>query len=436
MQPNPLYLGIDLGTSGCRAIIINAQGDIVARHAVTMVEPLRDNKGISQAPEMWWDAVQCTLRGILADVDPQHIDTLAVDGTSGTVLLCDLAGLPIGPALMYNDARASNEAERIARLAPANSAAHGPSSGLAKLLWLQRARPTSEVAHALNQADWIIGRLSGNYRLSDTNNCLKLGYDPIAQSWPAWLHKVGVFTEWLPEVHEPGSYLTDIAPDIANEFGLRPDCQIIAGTTDSTAAIIATGAHEVGDAVTSLGSTLVMKVISERPIFSPKSGVYSQPLGRNWLVGGGSNSGGAVLRHFFSNQQLSELSARLQPIKPTGLHYYPLLSTGERFPVCDPDLAPILSPRPDDDAVFLQGLLEAMARIELQSYECLQKLGAPYPRTVRSAGGGANNPAWTAIRSGLLGIPLLPARQLDAAYGTALLALKGKTGRLLTEDAQ
>lgn len=88
----------------------------------------------------------------------------------------------------------------------------------------------------------------------------------------------------------------------------------------------------------------------------------------------------------------------------------------------DPQLAPCLDPRPESDAVFLQGLLEGMARIEQRAYRLLEKLGAPYPRIVHSTGGGARNEAWRRIREHMLGVPVIIADHEDAAYGTALLA--------------
>jgi len=125
-------------------------------------------------------------------------------------------------------------------------------------------------------------------------------------------------------------------------------------------------------------------VVSDTPLFAPEVGVYSQPLGERWLVGAGSNSGGAVLRHFFSDEQLQSLTPRLNFATPTGLDYYPLLAPGERFPVCDPQLAPRLTPRPADDVLFFQGMLEGIARIEQRAYRLLAELGAPYPTAVRS----------------------------------------------------
>jgi hypothetical protein len=196
----------------------------------------------------------------------------------------------------------------------------------------------------------------------------------------------------------------------------------VAGTTDSVAAFLAAGAEQAGDGVTSLGTTLVLKLLSREPVFSPRHGVYSHRLGDYWLAGGASNAGGAVLLKYFSEDQLRELTPRLQPDHRSGLDYYPLCEPGERFPLCDPELAPRLEPRPGDPARFLQGLLEGLSRIEADGYRLLARLGGPALRSVRSTGGGSQNPAWARIRENMLGVPLKPAVSVHAAYGTALLA--------------
>ncbi len=100
--------------------------------------------------------------------------------------------------------------------------------------------------------------------------------------------------------------------------------------------------------------------------------------------------------------------------------------TGERFPVNDPTLAPRLTPRPADDAEFLHGLLESLARIEARGYALLAELGASPLGRVETAGGGARNPVWTRIRQRLLGVPVMRAMHTEAAYGAALLARDGQ----------
>ncbi|MCF6218623.1 MAG: FGGY-family carbohydrate kinase [Gammaproteobacteria bacterium] len=428
MSDTPLFVGIDIGTSGCRAIAIDTQRQIQGEARGSMAAPLQKGDGFEQKPQIWWQAVSQTLMQLFEQVPAQQVVAIAVDGTSSTLLLCDGEGKPIGPALMYNDARAIVEAERMERIVPEQSAAHGPTSGLAKLLWLQRCLPTENIRHVCHQADWIVGQLSGRFDCSDINNALKLGYDPIKRQWPDWMGHLGVLRKWLPKVYLPGHATGTLSSTAAERFGLNPNTQIVAGTTDSTAAFIATGANQIGDAVTSLGSTLVMKVVAAWPVFVPKYGIYSQPLGNRWLVGGSSNSGGRVLRHYFSDEQLRTFSQKIDTDNPTELDYYPLLSPGERFPICDPKLPPQMEPRPADEVQFLQGLLEGMSQIEWQAYQRLMEFGAPYPTTIRSAGGGADNQPWKTMRQQLLKVKMCDAKHQQAAYGSALLALRGING--------
>ena len=444
-----LFIGIDLGTSGCRAIAIDEQGETQASAVTSLPTPIRINHGVEQDPTLWWEAVCTCLSDITTRINSHDVVAIAVDGTSATLLLTDAEGNPLTPALMYNDARAKQQAETIAQIAPTNTAAQGASCALAKLLWFYQGFyqdnnltevDRGQVAHALHQADWVTAKLCNRFGLCDINNSMKLGFDAQHNRWPPWLSNLlnqkNIPLNILPEVVTPGTVVGQLTTELAQQFNLPADTNIVAGTTDSTASFIATGATNVGDAVTALGSTLVVKVISDTPVFAPEFGVYSHPLvnvaennekGQRWLVGGASNSGGAVLKQFFSAQQLQEMTHLLKPDTPTGLHYYPLPAIGERFPVNDPHKAPRLEPRPENDVIFFQGMLEGIASIEARGYELLTKLGAPDPVTIRTTGGGAKNGAWTKIRENMLnheGINpnFLDATHTEAAYGTALIA--------------
>jgi hypothetical protein len=420
----PTVIGIDFGTSGCRAVAIDLAGKPVGVARLALPAPERRGREIEQSPLLWAEALERLLDALFSRIPAADVHAIALDGTSGSVLLADAEGAPLTPALMYNDNRAVSEAALIATLAPRHSAAHGTGSGLAKLLWLLAHHALPPGARVHSQADWLSASLSGRFGLSDANNMLKLGYDPVTGCWPAWMGQLGLPEGLLPQVLRPGTQLGPLRPELAARWGLPKETLICTGTTDSTAAFIASGAREPGEAVTSLGSTLVLKVISDEPVFAPEFGVYSQPLGNHWLVGGSSNSGGAVLRHFFSDSEMARLSEALQPDRPSGLDYYPLNAPGERFPRNDPGLLPRLEPRPADDVRFFQGLLEGIARIEKEGYDRLAELGAPYPVSVRSNGGGGANAGWTQIRGALLGVPMLPAREEQACYGSALLALR------------
>lgn len=412
-----LYAGIDLGTSGCRLIIIDSNAEIQSQTSISYAETQE------QSAELWWQSV-CTLLGDLPEKIKHNLSSLAIDGTSGTILLTDKNGNPSSSVLMYNDLRATEAAQQIKQYLHKDNGGQGASGSLARLLWLLKHESSPNHVHALHQADFILGKLSGNFRLSDENNCLKLGYDVVNQCWPEALTKdLGIDPSLLPQVNPAGTEVAYIDKEQAIKLGLPESLRLVTGTTDSIAALIATGASEIGEAVTSLGSTLVIKLISDKPLFAPELGVYSHRYQDKWLVGGASNSGGKVLRHYFTQAQLETMTNKLKPEIATQLGYYPLLEKGERFPLADLQKLPKLTPRPNSDIDFFQGILEGIADIEKQAYTSLQELGAARIISVRTVGGGGKNKAWTAIRKQKLGVTMIEPKQTEAAYGSALLAL-------------
>ena len=387
----------------------------------------------SQSPALWRTAL-FELIGRIPYPLRRSLAGIAIDGTSSTVLACDAQGEPLCSPLLYDDARAVAEAAELATLDPSCKGGPGPTSGLAKILWLSRQPRFSQAAHFLHQADWLGFQLHGRLGVTDYHNALKSGGDPEELDYPDWIKGLPG-ASLLPRIVAPGSTVGAVSPRIAHHFALPPDCPVRAGTTDSIAAFIASGASRPGEAVTSLGTTLVLKLLSTRRVDSPRHGVYSHRFGRLWLAGGASNSGGGVLRTFFDDARLEELSARIDPERPSGLDYYPLPRPGERFPVADPAYPPRIEPRPQDDAHFLHGLLEGMARIEADGYRLLRELGADAPTRVFSAGGGAHNTVFGAIRSRLLGLPVEIAAHHEAAYGAASLARLGEAALDTRENA-
>ncbi len=420
-----LFIGLDLGTSGCRACAINSAGVPVGEHSIPVPKPEIDGTHHEQSPYSWWIITLNTLDNLLNKIDKKNIASIAVDATSSSVMLTNNQGEPLGPALMYNDARAQQQAKAIKAVAPPDCGAHGASSSLAKALWLINNQQSETISQILHQADWIAGCLSGSWNISDENNALKLGYDPVKRQWPGWLQQLGIEKAWLPRAYPPGTPCGSLSCAIARQLGLPDGVQIVTGTTDSIAGFIATGASLKGEAVTSLGSTLAIKIISDKAVFTPEYGIYSHRLGDLWLAGGASNSGGAVLQHYFEQAELDAMTALLRPEQPTGLDYYPLTHNGERFPSADPERAPRLEPRPDDPVQFFQGMLEGIANIEYLGYQRLAEHGAPYPTKIYTVGGGSNNPAWQQIRQNRLGVDVVRAQHTEAAFGAALLARQG-----------
>lgn len=410
-----MRLGIDFGTSGARAIVIDIEGTIQA-------EARYDFE--TQAATDWVTTWQKVLFSVIKQIPLElrsRISAIAIDGTSSTVLLCDRLGNPLAAPLLYNDARGAAVLETLKAIAPPNHTVLSATSSLAKLLWLRQLPCFSDAKYLLHQADWLAFLLHGQLGISDYHNALKLGYDVEQLNYPDWLTRLPII-ELLPKVLAPGTPVANITSDVADRLGLRRDCLVCVGTTDSIAAFLASGASTPGVAVTSLGSTLVLKLLSRTRIEDSRFGIYSHRLGDLWLTGGASNTGGAVLRQFFTDEQIKRLSRQIEPLTESSLDYYPLLKPGDRFPINDPTLPPRLNPRPNNPVDFLHGLLESIARIELKGYQLLQNLGATELTKVYTAGGGAVNLTWTAIRARHLQVPLISPVHTAAAYGTALLA--------------
>lgn len=409
------WLGIDFGTGGARAAAIGARDEVLAAG--------RYQFGGEQSAPLWRTALY-ELLGQIPFAIRRSLRAIALDGTSSTVLLCAADGEALGPPLPYDDTRAAAQAERLAAAGPPGHIAGGATSGLAKLLWLCEHSATGAAAF-LHQADWLGFLLHGKLGLSDYHNALKTGCDPERLDYPEWVKRLPA-AALLPRIVAPGSAIGPVSGRIAHHFALPRECLVRAGTTDGIAAFLAAGVRKPGEAVTSLGSTLVLKLLSNKRVESAQHGVYSHRFGNRWLAGGASNSGGTVLRSFFDEANLAALSKKIDPSQPSGLDYYPLARPGERFPVADPAFPPRLTPRPKDDTLFLQGLFEGMARIEAQGYRLLEALGGPPLALVLGTGGGAHNRAWNAIRSRALGVPTCAAIHADAAYGAALLAKYGE----------
>lgn len=421
------YLGIDFGTSGARAAVIDREATIRVEGRYPF--EMSDTANLANC---WKTALLALLEQIPGEFR-QETQAIAINGTSSTVMLCDAVGKLVDAPLLYNDARGAVVMERLRSIAPPNHTVLSATSSLAKLLWMSQQPSFTKARYFLHQADWLAFLLHGKLGISDYHNALKLGYDVEELKYPEWLKKLSLEIH-LPQVISPGTPIAELSNEITARFGFPQNCLVCAGTTDSIAAFLASGAKFPGEAVTSLGSTLVLKLLSQTRIEDSRYGIYSHRFptfgiggtgSALWLTGGASNTGGAVLRQFFTDAELESLSRQIDGSKASKLDYYPLLKPGERFPINDPNLPPRLEPRPNNDVEFLHGLLESIARVEARGYELLQELGADKLTRVYTAGGGAANTIWAVIRARLLQVPTERPLNTEAAYGTALLAMRG-----------
>ncbi len=412
-----LALGVDFGTSGVRLAVNDPTG-------ATLIERGRSYPGPFVDPEGWRTGFRALLLQLPLELR-QRVGAIALAGTSGTLLLCRRDGSllkgEMGLALPYHQACAEQMPEVRRLLGPPSHPAGQASGSVARALRLfERSCPPLSLSDLLirHQADWLMGWLLGTWQWGEEGNNLRLGWDLLRQRWLGDLPRAP-WAEALPQIVASGSVLGPLAPAVASTLGLPKDCQVVAGTTDANAAVLAADPSEE-DGLTILGSTLVLKQFVPAPIQA--EGVSCHRLDGRWLVGGASNTGAGILTRYFSPDQLEELSRQINAKTPSALLLRPLLGQGERFPVDDPQLEPILGPRPVSDASFLQALLEGITVIERQGWQRLRELGAPAIQRVITLGGGAHNPRWRQMRERMLGRPVLNRPELSAARGMARLA--------------
>src|SRR5665811_1444996 len=201
-----MFLGLDFGTSGARACVIDREKNIVWKQHIAYPDPA------SQTPSDWRAALHTLLSALPKDI-AAGLHGLAIDGTSATVLLCDEALEPCSPALLYHDNRAQQQAEQLKAIKPDSHTGARPkvlrtvctaTSGLAKFLWLTQHSDSYHAAYFLHQADWLTALLSGKPCISDYHNALKTGYDVEQLCWPDWVMALP-HTHLLPHVLAPGA---------------------------------------------------------------------------------------------------------------------------------------------------------------------------------------------------------------------------------------
>jgi xylulokinase len=331
---------------------------------------------------------------------------------------------------MYSDRRAAQEAAEL-NLAAADLCARlgyrfDASFGLPKLRWLRRHAPdqlaaAARVAHA---ADLIVGRLTGEYAVSDWSHALKSGYDLQSLRWPEEvMAALDLPLAKLPRVVAPASVIAGVSRAAAAETGLPPTAIVVAGMSDGCAAQIAGGAAEPGQWLSVLGTTLVLKGVSATLPRDPQGRVYAHrhPDG-HWLPGAASNTGGAALAVRFPGADLAALDARAAALTPGGAICYPLQGVGERFPFVAPAAEGFLLGAGDDREAEYTATLEGVAYLERLAYAELERLGYVVAGPIRAAGGGARSPVWLQIRADVLGRALAVPREVEAAFGAAVIA--------------
>jgi len=409
-MPEDFYGGLDFGTSGARISIINFQRELVYSDSVTYLYGFRN-------PNSWINSCEKLLDRIPIEVK-SNLHKLAISGTSGTLTALNLKGEPMGLAIPYDQACNENKV-LLESLSSGENHLQTPYSSLAKALNLIDKYGTDILLR--HQSDWITGWFLKNWTLGEEGNNIKLGWDLKKESWPkSFLNKA--WKKCLPQIIKSGKIVGQINFDLAKRFNLNKKLILISGTTDSNASLIAANLGKE-DGVTVLGTTIVVKKIIDNPI--KHQGITIHRVRGDWICGGASNAGCGILSKFFSDLEIKELSRQINPSKKTSLNLLPLNSKGERFPVNNSNLEPILGPRPVSDSLYLHALFEGLANIELKGWEKLGELTGSLPKKIITIGGGSKNPQWRKIREKIINIPIVSCNK-TTSFGTALLAINSK----------
>lgn len=417
-----VFIGVDIGTQGVRAVAVDDAGDLVA----SAMEPF--SWVVDQAEqdaEIWILGVLDVLARVAAELAKDgrlpSVRALSVTSTSGTVVPLDREHRPLHRALMYSDRRSALQADLCSSICgrPMNA-----SFGLPKMVWFKDEYPDEAGRIALwsHPGDYVIGKLCGAWGYTDYTTALKSGYDPAVLAWPESIDRVGVDRALLPRAVPPGSLVGILAESIVDRTGLPAGTQVAVGMTDGCASQIAAGSVLPGTWNSTIGTTLVIKGVTKSPVYDPLGRVYNHlhPEG-HWMPGGASNTGASWVAQDYGQEDLDALNRGAEKWLPTPWLSYPLLQSGERFPFVRAGARGFDAHGLSPEQRFASRM-EGVAYLERMSVNLMETLSGERIASVMTGGGASGNSLWLQIRSNVLGRPILRTRHSSAAFGAAIIA--------------
>ena len=437
------FVGLDLGTTGIRGMVADAEGTVILNTQETIPRDIlyQGYQNLppgwhEQNPESWVDAVYRVLTAIAKELkelgnSTGDIRAICTDSTSGTILARDESGNILTPAIMYNDLRSQEETKTIQAVAEEFSQKVGyefnASFSLPKILWIKENLPAifKRTFKFLHANDFLVGLLSDEFFHSDSSNCLKAGYDFIDNKWPDFITDLGVPLEKLPEVVPSGKVVAKTSEKLEKLTGVPSDIPIVSGATDSIMALIASGASNYQDIFSSLGSTLVTRVLTSKLIRDPQGRVYCHILPgkrRIYLPGGASSIGAECLQAYFPNINFKSYDSKALEYFPTKALIYPLVKKGERFPFINPNAEHFYIGPQENEFQRYTAYLQAVAFVERLCLEVFETLEVKMGQNVYTIGGATKSEPWLQIRADVLQKRIFRPEIIEAAYGAAILA--------------
>lgn len=447
-------LGIDIGTSGTKTLLINAskEGEVVA--SSTKTYPLYTPKPLwaEQEPEDWWQATIASVREVLQEsgIDPKHIKGIGLSGQMHGSVFLDKDNSVIRPAILWCDQRTQAECDWIMDTVGrektveliSNPVLTGFTAG--KIIWLRNNEPElyKQVAKVLLPKDYIRLRLTGEFATEVSDASGTALFNVTKRDWAyEMLDAIGIPSDWMPKAYESPEVSGRISAEAAALTGLAEGTPVVGGGGDQAAGAVGNGIVEPGIISSTVGTSGVVFAFADKPVVDPKLRVHTfcHAVPDKWHVMGVMLSAGGSLRWYrdtFADTETAVAKALGRdpydmmcaeaakvPAGSEGLIFLPYL-TGERTPYPDPHARGVffgITLR-SDRAHFVRAVLEGVAYGLRDSFGILDEMGVPVTQ-VRASGGGARSSVWRGIQADVIGHDHVTINIDEGpALGVALLA--------------
>jgi xylulokinase len=445
-------LGIDIGTSGSKALLINTAGKVVASQTTSYPMFTPRPLWAEQNPQDWWEATKTSIKGVLAEagISASEIAGIGLTGQMHGLVLLDQTGAVIRPCIMWNDQRTMDQCKAVTEAVGLENVLRLtgnqilPGFTAPKIKWVQENEQENygRIAKVLLPKDYIRYKLSGAFfsEVSDASGTAL--FDVGQRRWSAeMLEAFDVDRAWLPEVTESPVPSTTVSPEAAAQTGLKAGTPIVGGGGDQAAQAIGTGILREGEVSVTLGTSGVVFAASESYRVQPEGLLHAfcHAVPGMWHLMGVMLSAAGSFRWYrdtlgdYEVQQAAEsgedpydvltAAAAEAPAGSEGLIFLPYL-TGERTPYPDPNARGVffgLSLR-HTKAHMTRSVLEGVTFGLRDSMELMQDLGVRID-AIRASGGGAKSPLWLNILANIFNTSILTNNAVEgAAFGAALLA--------------
>lgn len=450
------WLGIDIGTGGSRALLVDEKGAVKAA-CTAPHEDMRMDRPLwaEQRPENWWDAAQKAIREVLAQAGASGADVKAI-GLSGQMhglVLLDAANQVVRPALIWCDQRSQPQVDSINQtIGKANVVAHTANPMLTgftlpKLLWVRDNEPQNfeRVRKFLLPKDYVRFMLTGVHatEVSDASGTGLL--DVVTRRWSReMVERLKLDSSLLPALHESADVTGQVTAEAAAATGLKEGTPVVGGAGDQAASGVGNGIVGPGVASCTIGTSGVVFAYLDRPQYDPQGRVHTfcHAVRGKWHVMGVTQGAGLSLQ-WFRNQfapgaEYDALTAEAATAPPLshGLYWLPYLM-GERTPHLDSIArgAWIGLTAKHNRADMLRSILEGVSYSMRDCLQILESMSVEV-RNVRASGGGARSRFWRQMLADILGASIATLENKEgSAYGAALLAMAGSGAFATVEEA-